>query len=82
MTDRETLGLASVDRRTVAERTQRDRATNCGNAQHAGFTCAEFDDFIREQIETNGGCSSRSLTAVLEQHRGYDPVLWSWLRDR
>jgi hypothetical protein len=59
-----------VDERTsAAEERQRDEPTTCGTLQHAGFTCREFDAFLRRQVE-EGEDVSGSLASMLDQHQG------------
>ena len=62
------------ERRIAAEKRQRDEPTTCGNVQHAGLTCREFDAFIRQQVDA-GEDAFGSLASMIEQHQGYDPIL-------
>lgn len=62
------------ERRSAAEKRQRDQPTTCGTVQHAGFTCREFDAYLEAQIDA-GNDVNGSLAAMLDQHEGYDPTL-------
>jgi hypothetical protein len=62
------------ERMNAAAKRQRDQPTQCGMVQHAGFTCREFDAYLRRTIEA-GGDLSGAMASMLEQHQGYDPIL-------